>query len=153
MDLKKQINQDVYSQELGARLKVACDSFGPRKDLLAQSGISQPSLNRYLNGTHSIGAADLYRIAEVTGVSASWLFTGEGDQADVNPEQYVHYNVVVGVMEYLAENYVLQDIPPKELSNIVSVCCRYVASNPHPDEIEKVVNLMDERLRRIAEAD
>jgi transcriptional regulator with XRE-family HTH domain len=77
-EIGKKSKRAIFDPEFGKRLREAFNS-AKNKDIAAQSGISEGSISKYVNGRVP-DPPELMRLADISGRSIHWLLTGKGPE-------------------------------------------------------------------------
>jgi len=72
------------------RIKLTRNSLGLSQAVLAlKTGVSQPTVANWENGSHVPRQAVLEKISDVLGVSSSWLLTGTRNENEIPAQIYL----------------------------------------------------------------
>lgn len=87
MDGTKQINDFQYRL-----MRLISEKHISADDLFKRSGISQVDFNNYISGTYIATPEKAAMLANVFGVDANWLLTGEEPTMRTDPEEFALIN-------------------------------------------------------------
>lgn len=87
MDGAKQVNDFQYRL-----MRLISEKHISADDLFMRSGISQVDFNNYISGTYIATPEKAAMLANVFGVDANWLLTGEEPTMRTDPEEFALIN-------------------------------------------------------------
>lgn len=154
---------------LGNRIRFAAKLVGSGGALSRTTDISRTTIESYFKGNSEPNASRLMSIAKVSGLSISWLVTGEGptfeDEYNNSPQpslskdtipldESVLVAVVEAAEEWFSRNYDKHPVDARARANIIRALYRIEMKNAletGTSDLDNVANRVNEAMQYLSE--